>query len=128
MVFAIVMLVSVVLFSEATAAAGRHGAIDDAELHVIGELRIDQTVKIVFDLKGYVIPNGSYSSINVRFMDKPEGAEPKIKAGYPETLLVFNKPGPYRIALILNEVSKPSCGGVNAKPLLEKTIEFQISE
>lgn len=85
-------------------------------------------VKAIYDLKGYAIPNGSYASINVRFDQKPDGANPLVKAGYPETILTFHTPGNYRITFILNEVSKPSCGGVNAIALLEETVDLFISE
>ena len=97
-------------------------------MNVSGELRTGQPVTVLFDLKGYEIPNGSYTSINVRFAAKPEGPKPEVKTGYPRTTLFFPTPGTYRITFILNEVSKPSCGGVNAKTLMEKTIELHIAE
>ncbi|QGY40464.1 hypothetical protein GM415_10110 [Pseudodesulfovibrio cashew] len=110
------------------ALAAESGVASDAELEVSGELRVGQPVTAAFDLKGYRISTGAYASINVRFEQKPDGIDPKVKTGYPKTILFFNTPGAYRITFILNEVSKPSCGGVNAKPLLEKTIELLISE
>ena len=128
MVFGLLLFVGAILFAGPVVAAKQSGAVADAELKVIGELRTGQPVTVLFDLKGYEIPKGSYSSINVRFLAEPEGPEPKVKTGYPRTTLFFLIPGIYRITFILNEVSKPSCGGVNAKTLLENTIELQIAE
>lgn len=122
------LLVWAVLSAVPSVAAEQTGAVPGADVSIPGELRANQPVTAVFDLKGYVVPDGSYASINVRFVQKPDGIEPKVKTGYPETRLLFNAPGYYRVTFILNEVSKPSCGGVNAKLLLEKTIELQITE
>lgn len=119
-------MVSGVLSAPASIAGDQ--AVPGAELHINGDLRAGQPVTVRFDLKGYALPGGSYSSINVRFLTKPDGAEPKVRAGYPETSLVFDIAGTYQVTFILNEVSKPSCGGVNAKTLLEKTVELSISQ
>ena len=126
-VFGLFLLASATLLVGPTSAA-EVGIVSDPALKISGELRVDQPVKAVFDLKGYTIPNGAYASINVRFLQKPGDAEPKVKTGYLETLLVFQNAGRYRITFILNEVRKPSCGGVEAKALLEETIELGISE
>jgi hypothetical protein len=89
--------------------------------------QVGQTVQAVFDLKGYKIPTGAYTSINVEFPDKPEGSRPQVRPGYPQTALTFDKAGAYRITFILNEISKPSCGGVNARQLLEKEISVTVA-
>ncbi|AMK10228.1 hypothetical protein [Pseudodesulfovibrio indicus] len=104
------------------------GAVPDAELAITGELRAGTPVRAFFDLKGYVLPSGAYASVNVRFTKRPDGPEPRVRTGYPETLLTFPGPGDYAMVFILNEVSKPSCGGVNAKTLLEKEVKLRIAE
>lgn len=96
------------------------------ELTVNGQLRVGRPVQAVFDMKGYAIATGAYPSVNVRFTRQPNGAKPQVNAGYPQTMLTFDTPGTYAVVFILNEVSKPSCGGVNAKPLLEETRELVI--
>ena len=126
--FGLFLLVGVLVSAGPAWATRQNSTVADAELNVSGELRTDQPVTVLFDLKGYKLPNGSYSSINVRFATKPEGPEPMIRTGYPKTTLIFSTPGIYRTTFILNEVSKPSCGGVDAKRLMEKTIEFNITE
>lgn len=111
-----------------SSAGGPKGAVPDAGLTVTGDLRVDSPVKALFDLKGYEIPQGTYASVNVRFTRKPDGPEPWVRSGYPETVLTFQVPGTYSMVFILNEVSKPSCGGVNAKTLLETEVELTVSE
>ncbi|WP_022660242.1 hypothetical protein [Paucidesulfovibrio longus] len=91
----------------------------DANLVLRGELRVGQPVEALFDLKGYEIPMGSYASIKVIFIDKPDGPEPAVRTGYPTTTITFHQPGEYRIGFLLNEVTKGSCGGALAKNLLE---------
>lgn len=127
-VFAAFMLACIVLSGFPALAAEQKGMIPDAEVTVSGDMRVGQPVKAVFDLKGYTLPAGSYASINVRFPVKPDGAEPKARTGYPATTLFFQTPGTYQATFILNEVSKPSCGGVEAITLLEKTVEIHISQ
>ncbi|WP_316896360.1 hypothetical protein [Pseudodesulfovibrio indicus] len=104
------------------------GAVPDAEMTLTGDLRPGVPVRALFDLKGYQFPPGSYASVNVRFSKRPDGPEPQVRTGYPETILIFPLPGSYAMVFILNEVSKPSCGGVNAKTLLEKEVELTVSE
>lgn len=109
------------------AVAGDDRGLPDATLEIHGEMKTGEPITAVFDLKGYTIPNGSYTSINVRTRKSPSGEKPEVKTGYPSTTLLFATPGTYELHFILNEVSKPSCGGVNAKVLLETTRTLTIS-
>ena len=114
-------------FFPAQALAGdQRAGIAGAEVHIVGDLKTGQPVKAEFDLKGYRIPRGSYASINVKYLQRPDGNMPWIVTGYPETVMTFHTPGTYRLLILLNEVSKPSCGGVDAKTLLEREVELDI--
>ncbi|SOB60403.1 conserved exported protein of unknown function [Pseudodesulfovibrio profundus] len=109
------------------ADAGDTG-ITDAEVRIEGETTVGQPVTLVFDLKGYTLPTGTYSSVNVRYLNRPNGPKPTVKTGYPTTVMTFNTPGSYRFALILNEIAKPSCGGVEAKTLVDTVIDVEIAQ
>ena len=115
------------LLATDVAAADDDRGLPDATLEIQGEMKTGKPITAVFDLKGYTIPNGSYTSINVRTRKSPSGEKPVVKIGYPSTTLLFATPGTYELHFILNEVSKPSCGGVNAKLLLETTRILTIS-
>jgi len=115
------------LLATGVAAAEDDRGLPNATLELHGEMKTGKPIVAVFDLKGYTIPNGSYTSINVRTRKSPSGEKPEVKTGYPSTTLLFATPGTYELRFILNEVSKPSCGGVNAKPLLETTRILTIS-
>jgi len=97
-----------------------------AEVKITDAPRVGRPVQALFDLKGYSLPVGAYASINIDFPQQPVSAAPKVRPGYPETTLTFDAPGTYRMHVILNEISKPSCGGVNARPLLEDELELRV--
>lgn len=126
--FGLLALVCAFLSAFPAFAVERNEGVPGAEVRVQGSLLTGQPVTAYFDLKGYSIPNGSYASVNIRFEKKPSGVEPKVSAGYPESVLVFKNPGTYHLTFIINEVSKPSCGGVEAKLLLEKSIMLKIDQ
>lgn len=122
------VLACAVLFGGAVLAAAPENGARNPEMVFIGDMQVGKPVKAVFDLKGYEIAKGAYASINIRFLQKPEGAVPQVKTGYPESSIVFDAPGDYRAVFILNEVTKPSCGGVNAKILLEEVVTMTVVE
>jgi hypothetical protein len=99
------------------ATAGLRGAV----LDIPAVVKSGTQVRAVFDLDGYEIAKGSYASINVDVLKSPAGQGPTVRTGYPATVLTFHVPGTYELRFILNEISKPSCGGVNARLLLETT-------
>jgi hypothetical protein len=100
-------------------AALAQGGPEGAALEIRGDMRAGSPITALFDLKGYALPAGAYPSVNVRTIASSSGDQPVVKAGYPTTTLTFATPGTYELRFILNEVSKPSCGGVDARPLLE---------
>lgn len=104
-----------------------HSAVPGGEVRMAGPLKVGQPVKAVFDLKGYTLPAGAYAAINVEFLARPEGAAPKVRPGYPETVMTFAEPGAYSVLILLNEISKGSCGGVRAKPLLDATLDVRVA-
>lgn len=104
-----------------------HSAVPGGEVRIDGQVKAGQPVKAVFDLKGYAFPAGAYTSVNVEFPIRPEGAKPQVRPGYPETVMTFAESGAYRVVLLLNEVSKSSCGGVKAKQLLEATFDLDVA-
>jgi hypothetical protein len=120
-----ILLVIVCVHALAMAALAQGGP-DGAVLEIRGEMRAGSAITALFDLKGYTLPAGSYPSVNVRTIASSSGDQPAVKAGYPETTLTFATPGTYELRFILNEVSKPSCGGVDARLLLEAVRVFTI--
>lgn len=98
-----------------------------ASLRFDNEFIVGQPVTAIFDLDGYTIPNGSYASINIRVISMPGDTKPRIKTGYPHTKMIFHTPGEYTLNFILNQMSKPSCGGVDAKLLLETTRTITVT-
>lgn len=128
LLFGLIALLCCLMLPGPSRAAGPGVIVPDGELTVSGHRRVGSPVKAIFDLKGYTLPPGSYTSVNVRFARRPDGPEPKVRPGYPETILEFSRPGTYRLVFILNEVSKPSCGGVNARTLMETEVELTVAE
>ncbi|WP_319581887.1 hypothetical protein [uncultured Pseudodesulfovibrio sp.] len=116
-----------VLLSVPAVADQTHSAVPGGEVRLEGPLKAGQPVKAVFDLKGYELPAGAYAAINVEFPVRPEGAKPAVRPGYPETVMTFAEPGAYRVLLLLNQISKGSCGGVSAKPLIEAEMDLKVA-
>jgi hypothetical protein len=115
------------LLSVPALADQTHSAVPGGEVRMTGPAKAGQPVKAVFDLKGYALPAGAYTAVNVEFPVRPEGAKPKVRPGYPETVMTFAEPGTYRVLILLNQISKGSCGGVSAKPLIEATLDLDVA-
>ncbi|WP_071546243.1 hypothetical protein [Pseudodesulfovibrio hydrargyri] len=115
------------LLSVPAFAGQTHSAVPGGEVRLEGPVKAGQPVKAVFDLKGYALPAGAYAAINVEFTAHPEGAKPEVRPGYPETVMTFDRPGTYSVLLLLNEISKGSCGGVSAKPLLDAELDVDVA-
>jgi hypothetical protein len=125
-VFAVFALLCPLGRAVPAAAEQAQSGISGAELLIEGPLRVGHRVTARFDLKGYEIPAGAYASVNPAFLERPEGERPQIIPGYPETVMIFRAPGTYRLFFILSEVTKSSCGGVDARTLLESERELVI--
>jgi hypothetical protein len=124
---AVLALAWAALLSGPALADEIHTRIPGGEVRLEGPLKAGQPVKAVFDLKGYTLPAGAYTAINVEFLARPDGQKPKVRPGYPETVMTFAEPGAYTAVILLNEISKSSCGGVSAKPLLDATLTFEVT-
>jgi hypothetical protein len=115
------------LLSVPASAGQTHSAVPGGEVRLAGPLKAGQPVRAVFDLKGYELPAGAYTAINVEFPVRPEGAKPEVRPGYPETVMTFAEPGRYRVLFLLNQISKGSCGGVSARPLIEAELDLDVT-
>lgn len=124
------VLVGLFLIACAILYAGPASAAEEAvprgEVSITGALRTGEPVTAVFDLKDYAFPIGTSISVNVRFRESPDAA-PKIRPGYPETIMEFPAPGTYHATFILNEIRKCSCGGVEARLLMERSVDIIIA-
>jgi len=115
------------LLSAPALADQTRSAVPGGEVRLEGPLKAGQPVKAIFDLKEYALPAGAYAAINVEFPVRPEGTRPEVRPGYPETVMTFAEPGAYRVLILLNQISKGSCGGVTAKPLMESTLDLSVA-
>ena len=95
-------------------------------LVIAGERIVGAPLMAIFEMGDYNVPEGMYASINIDVEKRPEGAKPEIQTGYPQSRLLFTVPGTYELRFRLNQVSKSSCGGVDAILLLEKTEVLDI--
>jgi len=100
---------------------------DGGRLAIEGPRTVGSQLIVAFDLGDYIAPPGHFVAINVAILEGPEGSRPRIVPGYPETSLAFEVPGRYVLTFRLSQISKSSCGGVDALPLLEKTEVLEIA-
>jgi hypothetical protein len=126
-VCAVLVLAWAALLSIPALADRTTSTVPGGEVRLAGPLKAGQPVRAVFDLKGYELPAGAYAAINVEFPVRPEGAKPEVRPGYPETVMTFAEPGRYRVLILLNQISKGSCGGVSAKPLIEAELDLDVA-
>lgn len=128
--FQILLLMAILLVPGAVFAADatprEKGEAEEARLTIDGDRVVGAQLVATFEMGGYEVPEGMYASINVDVENRPEGGKPDIQTGYPRTRLVFHVPGTYELRFRLNQVSKSSCGGVEAVPLLETTQVLEI--
>jgi len=128
--FQILLFMAILLVPGSVFAAdgppSERGKAGEARLTIDGDRVVGAQLVATFEMGGYEVPEGMYASINVDVEKRPEGGKPDIRTGYPHTRLVFNVPGTYELRFRLNQISKSSCGGVDAVPLLETTQTFVI--
>ncbi len=111
----------------ALAAGNQTAGGQGGRLVIEGPRTVGAQLTAAFDLGDYEVPSGQSVAINVDIYEKPEGPFPKIIPGYPRTSMVFKTPGTYVLNFRLNQICKTSCGGVAARPLMEKTETIVIA-
>lgn len=125
-----IVLVMLALGMTGTALAGDAPSQTRGEksprLVIAGERIVGTPLIATFEMGDYKVPEGMYASINIDVEKRPEGAKPEIQTGYPQSRLLFTVPGTYELQFRLNQISKSSCGGVDAILLLEKTEVLDI--
>ena len=73
------------------------------------------------------LPASSFYRVEVDCPRKPEGAEIKTETGYPESEIVFSKPGTYGCSVDFGILTKSSCAGVNYKELGKFDFNIEIA-
>ena len=111
----------------ALAAGNQTAGGQGGRLVIEGPRTVGAQLTAAFDLGDYEVPSGQSVAINVDIYEKPEGPFPRIIPGYPRTSMVFETPGTYVLNFRLNQICKTSCGGVAARPLMEKTETIVIA-
>lgn len=101
---------------------------DTGQLTLEGARQVGEQMSASFNLGNYTVPAGQSVAINVDVLASPDGSQPLIIPGFPKTSMVFETPGSYTLNFRLNQICKTSCGGLTARPLLEKTESFEILE
>ncbi|WP_156902552.1 hypothetical protein [Desulfomicrobium escambiense] len=104
----------------ALADGGQAAGTKAGRLVLAGERAVGADMTASFDMGGYTPPSGQSVAINVDILESPDGPMPRIIPGYPVTSLVFETPGKYVLNFRLNQICKTSCGGVAARPLMER--------
>jgi hypothetical protein len=127
-IFSLLVFVMCVGMAGFALAAGNQTAGEEGGRLVIeGPRTVGAQLTAAFDMGDYEVPSGQSVAINVDIYEKPEGPFPKIIPGYPRTGMVFETPGTYVLNFRLNQICKTSCGGVAARPLMEKTETIDIA-
>jgi hypothetical protein len=125
-----ILLIMLTLNMTAVALAGdtpsQSKGEENARLVIAGDRIVGAPLVATFEMGDYTVPEGMYASINIDVEKQPEGKKPKIQTGYPQSQLLFLVPGTYGLRFRLNQISKSSCGGVEAILLLEKTEILEI--
>lgn len=98
----------------------------DGRLALEGTRTVGAQMTVSFDMGGYNVPPGQSVAINVDILESPDGPRPRIVPGYPNTSMVFETPGKYVLNFRLNQICKSSCGGVAARPLMERMETIEI--
>jgi hypothetical protein len=111
----------------ALADGGQAAGTKAGRLVLAGERVVGADMTASFDMGDYTPPSGQSVAINVDILESPDGPMPRIVPGYPVTSLVFETPGKYVLNFRLNQICKTSCGGVAARPLMERTETIEIA-
>jgi hypothetical protein len=127
-IFSLLVFVMCVGMAGFASAAGNQTAGEEGgRLTIEGPRIVGAQLTAAFDMGDYEVPSGQSVAINVDIYEKPEGPFPRIIPGYPRTSMIFETPGTYVLNFRLNQICKTSCGGVAARPFMEKTETIDIA-
>jgi hypothetical protein len=90
--------------------------------------RVEEPFFLLLGLDPTDPPPGHYVSVLVDIVEKPAGAEPEILTGFPTVRLIMSQPGFYRFGVRISLVAKSSCGGIEAREILAREIDLQVSD
>lgn len=97
---------------------------------LIGRTSYEATAGTPFPLRVTLLPDkpppGAFVTVNVERLSGPENGRVESVSGIPDTDILCSSPGLYRLRVRVDLVTKGSCGGVEATPLLERAIEVVV--
>lgn len=74
---------------------------------------------------GRALPASSFFRVNLNCPDLPDGGL-RFESGYPESDVIFTKPGSYECQAELGIVSKSSCAGVSYFPIYARDFLIKV--
>ena len=104
-------------------AADYAASLDSSRLSGI----VGQEVELAMTLTPPVPPAGYFVTTLVTPLEVPEGPGPGILPGFPVTVVVPRAPGRHRFSVRVHLVTKSSCGGVDARTVLDTTLTLDAT-
>lgn len=105
------------------AAADYAASLDSSRLSGV----VGQEVELAMTLTPPLPPAEYFVTALVTPLEVPAGPGPGILPGFPVTVVVPRAPGRHRFAVRVHLVTKSSCGGVDALPVLDTTLTLDVA-
>ena len=102
------------------------GAFSAAVVQASLTVTAGDPARITVQLDPAAPPLGFFVSVLIEPVDVPDGAEPSILAGFPDSRIKARIPGLYTFEVRINLISKSSCGGVKARQIGRDTVRIRV--
>lgn len=91
--------------------------------------RVGEPILLSFTLDPPGEPMGSFLTVNLSEQKSPDNVEknpPKVLTGFPDTRMMFSRPGVYRYGVVVSLIAKGSCAGVQADHVYKGVVTVDV--
>ncbi len=90
---------------------------------------VGETITLSFTLDPPQEPVGAFLTVNMSKLDGSvfeKESKPKLLTGFPDTSMVFYRPGVYRYSVVVSLIAKGSCGGVESDTIYNEVVQVEV--
>ena len=102
------------------------GAYSAAVVQTSVPVMAGDPARICVQLDPAAPPLGFFVSVLIEPMGVPDGAQPTILAGFPDSKVKARIPGLYTFEVRINLISKSSCGGVKVRQIGRDIVQLRV--
>ncbi len=96
------------------------------ELSLPDAARTGEAVRLLITFMPEELPPSGYKDIRLTWVGRPDGPEPEVRIGAPETGITFAAPGLYILDVEVRLLFNSGCGGSDFTRLAARRMEINV--